>query len=338
MPEQQTIMCTKSRWGWVFLAGLLAATPAAASSWADGLFSELSKDFGSVPRGPGLSHAFHVVNNTKVPVNISGVRVSCNACSSASVVGKSLLNPGEETSVVVKMDTTRFLGVKNITAFVTFDRPEVQEVRLWVQANSRNDFTVSPDTLAFGQVKRGTSPTTSSKITFLGIAGAQITEVKPESNYVKAELKEVRRENSEVAYEVTAKLRSDTPVGKWYTDVWVKTNIPSMQQLRVPLTVEVEAPLSVSPEAVTLGPVKAGAEGERRVVVRGVKPFKITKIEGAEDDLTVLDNTKDSKPVHVLTVKLKAGSPGDLTRKLRVVTDLDEDNAIEFNVTAQVTP
>jgi hypothetical protein len=331
-------MVTKSRLGWVCLAGLLAAAPATAASWADGLFSELSKDFGSVPRGPQLSHSFRVVNNTKGAVNISGVRVSCNACSSASVVGKSLLNPGEESSVVVKMDTTRFMGVKNITAFVTFDRPETQEVRLWVQANSRTDFTVTPDTLAFGQVKRGTTPTTASKITFLGIKDAQITEVKPESNYVKAELKEVRRENNEVGYEVTAKLRSDTPVGKWYTDVWVKTNIPSMQQLRVPLTVEVEAPLSVSPEAVTLGPVKSGAEGERRVIVRGVKAFKITKIEGADDDLNVQDNTKDSKPVHVLTVKLKAAKPGDLNRKLRVVTDLDEDNAVEFQVSAQVTP
>src|SRR5215472_12790895 len=114
-------MFTTSRFGAVLLAGLYAAAPALAGSWADGLFSELSKDFGSVPRGPTLSHPFRVVNNTKGPVNLSGVRVSCNVCSSATIAGKSSLNPGEETSVVVKMDTTRFTGVKSITVFVTFD-------------------------------------------------------------------------------------------------------------------------------------------------------------------------------------------------------------------------
>ncbi len=331
-------MCTTSRFGMVLLAGLFVVAPTLAGTWADGLFSELSKDFGSVPRGPTLSHPFRIVNNTKSPVNLAGVRVSCNVCSSASIVGKTFLNPGEETSVVVKMDTTRFSGVKTITVFVTFDRPEYQEVRLWVQANSRNDFAVTPDTLAFGQVKRGAAPATASRVTFYGMTNAHVTEVKPESNYVKAELKEVRRENSEVAYELTAKLRPDTPIGKWYTDVWLKTNIPSMPQIRVPLTVEIESPLSVSPELVSLGQVKAGTEGERRVIVRGVKPFKITKVEGTDEELVVQDSTKDSKPVHVLTVKFKGDKPGELNRKLRVITDLGEDGEIEFHVNGQIMP
>jgi hypothetical protein len=336
--EQQDTMCTTSRFGLVLLAGLCTVAPARAGSWADGLFSELSKDFGSVARGPMLSHPFRVVNHTKGPVNLSGVRVSCNACSSAAISGKTYLNPGEETAVVVKLDTTRFTGVKTITVFVTFDRPEAQEVRLWVQANSRNDFTVTPDTLSFGQVKRGAAPATAARITFYGITNAQILEAQAESNYIKAELKEVRRENSEVAYEMTARLRADTPVGKWYSDVWLKTNITTMPQIRVPLTMEIEAPLSVSPEAVTLGQLKAGAEGERRVIVRGVKPFTITKVEGTGDDLTVQDSARDSKAVHVLTVKLKADQPGDVNRTLRVLTDLAEDGAIQFQVSAQVLP
>jgi hypothetical protein len=89
---------------------------------------------------------------------------------------------------------------------------------------------------------------------------------------------------------------------------------------------------------VSLGQVKAGTEGERRVIVRGVKPFKITKIEGTDDDLSVQDSTKESKPIHVLTVKLKGGKPGELNRSLRIVTDLDEDGEIEFQVSGQVTP
>src|SRR5205823_12721975 len=51
-------------------------------------------------------------------------------------------------------------------------------------------------------------------------------------------------------YEVTATLRPDTPVGKWYTDVWLLTSDASSSRLRVPLTVDVEPTLNLSPGAV----------------------------------------------------------------------------------------
>jgi hypothetical protein len=329
-------MSTMLRYCLVLLAGLSAAGPAAAATWADAMFDELSKDFGSVPRGPTLKHAFRIVNHTRSPVNISGIRVSCG-CTTASVL-KPYLNPGEETVLVAYMDTSRFIGVRSVTLFVQFDRPSFEEVRLWIQANARHDFNLSPDTLAFGQIKKGAEPENSTMITFYGNTAAQITEVNSETNYVQASVKEMRRQDSEVAYVLTAKLRNDAPVGKWYTDVWLKTNNPTMPQVRVPLTVEIESALSVSPDRVTLGSVKVQGESERRVVVRGVKPFKITRIEGTDNHLTARDSTTESKPVHVLTVKLKPAKTGELLTTLHIETDLAEDNAIDFQVSATVMP
>src|SRR3954468_3050776 len=92
----------------VIVVALWAAGAANAGTWADRLFDELSKDFGSVPRGPTLTHHFSVANNTKNVVTISSVRVSCG-CVSATAL-KGTLKPGEETSIVAKMDTTRFTG------------------------------------------------------------------------------------------------------------------------------------------------------------------------------------------------------------------------------------
>jgi hypothetical protein len=329
-------MVTMLRYSLVLVAGLAATAPASAASWADALFDELSKDFGSVPRGPTLVHPFRITNNTRGPVSISSVRVSCG-CTSATVQ-KSYLNPGEETAVVARMDTTRFTGPKSVTIFVQFDRPASEEVRLWVQANGRNDFNVTPDTLAFGQIKRGGTPTASSTVVFYGQPDVKITDVKSESNYIQSTVKEVRRQDSEVSYQVTAKLRGDTPVGKWYTDLWVKTTSPSLPQVRVPLTVEIESPLSVSPDAVALGEVKAQGESERRVIVRGVKPFRITRVQGTDDELSVNDSTAESKPIHVLTVKVKPGKAGEWNRTLRIVTDLAEDGEIDLHVSAQILP
>src|SRR5208282_4224488 len=108
-----------------------------------------------------------------------------------------------------------------------------------------------------------------------------------DSNYVPSTIKEINRTATEASYEITAKLRGDTPAGKWYTDIWLKTNNPAMPRLRVPVTVEVEAALSVSPNNVSLGQVKAGEESDRKVIIRGVRPFRITGIRGTDSQLQV---------------------------------------------------
>jgi hypothetical protein len=319
------------RYGLVVLAGLWAVGPAWSATWADALFEEFSKDFGSVPRGPMLSHPFRVVNNTRGPVNIANIRVSCGCVSAVAL--KAHLESGESTQIVARMDTTRFTGHKSVTIYVQFN-----QVRLWVQANGRNDFSITPDTLAFGQLKRGGTPSASVLLAFYGNNDTQITEVKCESNYIQARVQEVRRTDSEVTYQVSARLRSDAPVGKWYTDVWLKTNNPGMDPIRVPLTVEIESALSVNPETVTLGSVKTHSESERRVIVRGVKPFKISQVTGTNEQLVVRIDSPLAKPVHVLTLKFKAGDPGEVNRTLRVLTDLADDNKIDFHVSAQVVP
>jgi hypothetical protein len=325
-----------SRFCLVLLAGLTTAGPAAAATWADALFTELTKDFGSVPHGPTLVHPFRLTNTTKAPLAIGTIRVSCG-CVSAQAT-KTFLRPGEEAAIVARMDTTRFTGTRRVTIFVQFDRPSYQEVRLWVQANSRSDLTVTPETLSFGQVKRGSAPTASVIISFSGDADWRITGTRCESNYVQTRLTELRRQPAEVAYRLTARLREDIPAGRWYADVWLKTNSSSVPQVRVPLSVEVESALTVTPETVTFGKVKPGTEVERRVVVRGVKPFKIEKAEAGDEQLSVQDSATEPKAVHVVTVKLKATQAGDLSRTVRLVTDLEEEGEIEFQVRAQVGP
>jgi uncharacterized protein DUF1573 len=330
-------MFTMSRYSLVLSAGLLwAASPAFSATWAESMFDEVSKDFGSVPRGPTLVHHFRVVNNTSGPVSIASVRVSCG-CVSASAL-KNYLEAGEETAILARMDSTRFIGPKSVTIYVQFDRPAYEEIRLTVQANGRNDFNVAPDTLAFGAIQRSTAPVAAVTLTFYGSPDTQITEIKGDSNYIRPSVKTVLRTEAEAVFEVTAKLRPDTPIGKWYTDVWVKTNNPSIPQVRVPLTVEVESALSVSPEAVSVGQLALNSETERRVIVRGAKPFKITAVEGTGNQIAVRDTSEESKPVHVLTVKVKGAKPGAIDRTVKVVTDLPEEGQIEFRINGQVMP
>jgi len=320
--------------GLIVFASLCLAAPASAASWADAMFDELSKDFGSVPRGPALTHPFRLTNNTGKPVHISGVRVSCG-CVTASA-SKTDLEPGESTSVEAHMDTRRFIGIKSVTIFVHFVQPHWEEVRLWVQANSRDDISVTPEAFSLGQARRGTTPSSTVTVTFLGNGLSEITEVQRESNYIQASLKQLRRDADAVSYQLTATIRADAPVGKWYSDIWLKTNNSVMPKVRVPLTVEIESALSFSPSSVNLGLVKPGAESERKLIIRGVKPFRITKVQGTDNQLSVKDSTNASKPVHVLTVTLKPAKTGDFSRILKVITDLKEEGEVEFEAKAQI--
>jgi hypothetical protein len=300
------------------------------------MFEELSRDFGSVPRGPTLTHSFRFTNNTGQLVHIAGVRVSCG-CVTASAMQTDVA-PGQTSAIYAQMDTRRFAGVKTVTVYVQFDRPQWEEVRLWVQANGRDDVTLTPEALAFGQAKRGSGPTASVDVVLLGNTDWRIVDAQCDSNYVQPRIEELRRDSSEVTYRVAARVRPDTPVGKWYTDVWLRTNNLATPRVRVPVTIEIESALSVSPFVANLGRVKAGTEVERKVIVRGVKPFRITEVKGVDGQLRVQDTTTDSKPVHVLTVKLKAAGNGDLSRTLRVLTDLKDDGEVEFKAIAQVVP
>lgn len=312
------------------------ATPGPAASSADALFAELSKDFGSVAHGPTLTHAFHLTNKTSRTVHIAGVRTSC-ACVRVRPL-QMTLDPGAEADLEVEMETARFAGLKKVTIFVQFDRPSAEEVRLWVQAHSRDDVTVLPSSLDLGRVRRGQAPAASVTVTLLGNAEWQIVEAIPDQAVVETTVQELRRAGTESSYRLTARLRPDTPPGRLFTDVWLRTNNEALPRIRVPLRAVVESALSVSPDEVVFAQVPAGVAAERRVIVHGVKPFRITAVQETDAELDAQPTFAESRTIHVLTVTLKTDRPGEFRRSLRVVTDLPEDGTIDFQVRAQVLP
>jgi hypothetical protein len=324
------------RYSLVLVVSLWTASGAFAASWAEALFDEQGRDFGSVPRGPTLNHPFRITNQTNQTVHIASVRVSCG-CVSASAI-RDELAPGQSTAIMAYMDTMRFFGTRTVTIYVQFDRPRWEEVRLWVRANSRDDVSLTPEGLSFGQIKHGVNATARIQVSLLGNSQWQILEARGESNYVQPEVREIKREDSQVSYQLIARLRPDTPVGKWFSDVWLTTNNPNTPRVRVPLTVEIEPALSVSPANVALGAIKTGAESERKIIIRGGQPFRITQIEGVDDFWNVQESSPDLKPVHVLSVTLKGRTPGEFAKTLRVRTDLKEEGDVEFQATGQVVP
>lgn len=317
-----------------FLAGLAIVLPASGSSWADGLFEELNKDFGAVPRGPVLQHRFVIRNNTRQTISLGGVRVSCG-CTTTHL-GQSVLNPGEQTTLVARMDTSRFRGSKTVTIFVRFIRPESQEVRLWVKANAREDVAVTPETLEIGTVKAGEARTAKAILHFFGGQELELKGPTTSSGHLEASLRMIKTTELEKVYELTATVRPDLPAGSWYADIWVETNLPQIPRIRLPLNVEVEAELVVTPGEASLGEWKEGHDAERRVIFRSGKPFRIVRFENESELLKARASSDEAKTVHVVTICAKGAKAGELATHLKVHTDLPVNGTVMVPVRGKV--
>lgn len=300
-------------------------------------FTEFEKDFGTTPRGPVLIHYFIVKNTSNQNVNIGAPRVSCG-CVSASML-KYNLAPGESTAVYTAMDTRRIPQagvVKAVTVYVPFFGMVNEEVALRVQAIARDDLVMSPDALAFGNVRMGKGGTATVKYTLYHQPNWQITEITSNGAYIKPELKQVEKSANTVTYEVTAALDPKCPVGNWFAEVWMKTNAPGIEKIRIPVTVNVTTPISVTPDVVDLKDLPLGKETEHRVMLQGTQAFKVLQVKGVDDIIGVKAGSEESRPSHTLTITLKPKEPGDLSKTLEILTDHKEMPNVTLPIKAVV--
>jgi hypothetical protein len=301
------------------------------------LFDETNRDFGSVPRGTILTHQFRLTNSFQQPLHVASLRTSCG-CATATL-GREDLNPGEKTVLQVAIDTRKYSGPRQFTIHVLFDRPVLEEVRVTVNATSREDITLTPGQIEFGRVKRGSTAKATATIQYHGSPDWKILSVENENAYLKPELLKIGGEGTQPTYQLSVGLRSDIPAGAWHADLWLKTTDPITPRIRVPLVVEVEGNLTATPGEVQLGQVKVGTLSERKVVIRGAGPFKITKIDGLDDQLKVTGQSDEAKAVHVLKVAFTASAdPSEIRRKFRIHTDLAEGEALEVGAAAVIVP
>lgn len=305
---------------------LLAAIVGIASpAWAglETAFETRTHDFGVTPRGPMLTHYFTIKNNSSESMTISGLRVSCGCVVASTPV--ATIKAGESSYITIQMDTRRFTGQKDVTVFVTFSAPRREEVTLLVKANGRDDLSIYPESLAFGNQKKGAAAKASVQVTFRSDPQWKIDEVKCDSEHVKAEAKLIKREGYEVTYEVTATVGPDLPVGRWRSDVWLHTSNAALAKVRVPLSVDVTAAVTASPGIVDLGEVRVGDSVEQNVMIRADKPFKIKSVRGADSLVQVSGIAAEAKSVHIIRLTYKPGTPGEVKQALAIVADSDEE-------------
>jgi hypothetical protein len=328
-----------------------AGLAVAGDDWPKLLFKTTSHDFGTVARGAAAEYRFEMENPYVEDVHIDRIEATCG-CTNRTVT-KPRLKTYETGEIVVTLDTRRFYGQKDITLKVFFDEPFKAIFPLKLTSYIRPDVVFEPGTVQFGSVAQGQTVKKRVSVSYAGRTTWKVLEVSSDSPYLGVEMAEVERSADprtnvgKVAYDLVVTLKESVPAGYLKELVVLRTNDTNQQTARIPLTVEglVVPAMSVHPAVIMFDVVRAGERVSKNLVVRGQKPFKITEVEGPDPrfHFTIPQAATQFKSADstyygaVIAVEFRAGdSPGKISGKVRIKTDLAGAAPLEVSVNGQV--
>ena len=302
---------------------LLAAMPAAsAQEWARDMFDHASHDFGMVARGAKVEHRFTVENVFVEDAHIASARVSCG-CTTPEVPTR-ILKTWEKAEVIVRVDTRAYLGQKDVTITVVFDRPFPAEVQLQIHCYIRSDVVVQPGVVQFGSVAQGTALQQRVSVSYSGRSDWQIQRVECSRPGLSAQAVETGRSGGMTNYDVVVTLAANAPPGYLHDQIYLVTNdFANPRSIRVPVPVEgvIQSGITVHPSPLYMGTVEPGKSIARQLVVCGTAPFKVVKVESNNPQFRCKPET-EAGAVHRLPVTFEAGAvAGKITGEIRIETD-----------------
>lgn len=318
------------------------AAPSPAQSWVDAVFPEHSYDFGTVARGSKVKHAFKLVNTTNATLHIASWKTKCG-CTDVRV-GAREIPPGTQTFVEATIDTTRFQGFKPSGLTLVFDQPQYAEKDLNVTCFIRGDVLLSPGVVDFGPVNRAAGATESLQLSYFGgQTNWGIVKLQTISDHLTARLEEIAgtRSQGSVQYRLSATLKPGAPIGYFKDEITLVTNDPTIPTVPVFVTGQVQGNVVLTPSSgiLTLGAVKAGQSVSQSVLIRSAQPFLISDVKPDSDALSATKGAEKPRPIHKLTVTLKApAQPGPYHGEIAIQTSLNDEPPALLSIFATVVP
>ena len=303
-------------------AASVITTPAQSSapklSWAESTFSELYMQFGTVPKGANVVRTVTVTNPFKEDLQITNIGTSCG-CFQATTP-KKVLKTHESTVISVSMNTVKFEGDRNanLDVTMTFNGRDYKSVRVPLKGFIRTDFSISPPSVNLATVEQGRGTTRSVVLRSMR-PGMKITSVQATNPLVKAEVRERGGYNSS-EFEIAVSLDPSAPLGDVRDLLSIRTNDPSVSELKVEVSGKVEPDLIITPQQLTLGNMRPGVPVQKSIIIRGQRPFVIEKLErDTELDVWKSKYSRDSKNLHTINLTMTPPeTPGDYTETFTI--------------------
>jgi hypothetical protein len=302
--------------------------------WARKMFTEYEHDFGTVARAAKEEHVFEMTNLYKETIHIAGVRASCG-CASPSIV-KDTLKTWETGGILVKFNTRSFMGQRAATITVTIDQPYYAEVQLAIRGNIRGDIVFDPGVVDFGSAEQGEDAYQTVNVNYAGRSDWRIIDVRSANTNLEVELNETQRFSGRVGYQLKVRLKPEADLGYFNDQMILVTNDGNARQIPVRVMGNVLSALQISPASLSLGIVNPGDTVTRNLVVRGKRPFRITKVKVDNESFDVTPSN-EQKSLHLIPVRFKASEKlGKIAEKIEIETDLETGAVGSCTATATV--
>lgn len=324
----------------LLFAGMLAlacAPPVEAEDWAAKMFTTGRHDFGKVARGAKCEYHFKFNNPYVEDVHVASVRSSCG-CTTPKVTQQTL-KTYDEASIIAHFNTDQFTGQRGATLTVTFDKPFYAEVQLQVSGYIRSDVVLSPAGVDFGTLDVGQGADRTLEVSYAGRSDWRILGAAGSGEYLTADVEEISRGGGYVKYRLHVHLKEGAPSGYLHDQIVLKTTDARAPELPIDVEGKIAAPLTISPASVFLGVVQPGQKVTKQIVVQGRKPFAVTGVSANESCFEFKTPEPTKKMVHLVPIAFTAGStPGNVSYRITIRTDLGEEIVGNINAYAQVTP
>jgi len=315
---------------------LLTSAVAFGQDWAKKMFQTTSHDFGTLHQGKKAEYDFVLENPYAEEVHIASVHASCG-CAKPELKQETI-KAHQKGTITAKFDAAVFLGSKPATITVVFDKPFAAEVQLQVQAIVRGDSSVEPPVVSFGTVEEKAGAEKTIKVSHTGNEEWRITAVRSGNPHLSAEARETSRTGGQVSYEVVVRLDKDAPSGRFCEHLILVAGGSATKELPVPVEGIVAGEVTVSPECLLMGVVKPGERTTKQLVIRGRRPFRVTKVTCDGPGFSVAPpDAAVEKPLHFVTVTLLAPQQAAQVKgTVRVETDIGPVSLV--TATATVAP
>ncbi len=320
--------------------------PAPAIPWGQKFFVKdnpppmIVHDFGVVPQGTILTHRFEMENIYKVPIVIDGELKP--TCGCVTVVGYSQkMDSREKGFIDIQMDSRKFgnngIGAKQVQIPVHFKSAGpgpvfMSTATLQLVARTVGDVTVTPPQIQFGTVVQGQEAQHKLEIHYTGKNPTWALTAYDTNNLpIDLDVKAPVRQRGQVSYTVMVTLKKNAPPGMIQDHIFFKTNDSATPLLTVSFGAMIQTQLAaVQGDEQKLDPVPVGGTSVRKLQLRSAHAFRIVRIDGEANGLTVEYNkTPTPSPVQFVTLTFKPTQAGQLRQELTIYTDQKDKKVIK---------
>lgn len=292
-------------------------------------FLSRQKDFGRVYRGELLEHRFVFENRGDGPLLIQAVHSECG-CATAEIDFNRIYQPGDQGSLLVKLDTTDYLGSLHKTVSVMTSDSRDTVTKLTLKAQIQTEVRVLPPIADFGGVQnsQGAHRRVFLQPTAFGRTDFEVQDLLYDENLVSAAFTDSGKD-----WVIDIYIHGFQRQSFLSTTLFVLNNSKHLPRLPIPIRADVLGNIHSEPRYLEFGAIAAQNQVEKTIKLRSVEQFKVLsyhselhingrRIERPDAFVEVMPSDSEFKKNNFFKVRLKNsnGAEGSVHGRLHIET------------------